>query len=568
MENRMKHTAIDAAEATAASDIDTRDTTEQESGGNQALESFLSRESAIKKDRKTDKKKPRHNLILFLAAAAAVALLAGLVIFLQHSPEPAGSEDLYSEAWTVATVDEAGIHRVEVPTDADGEPRQNGSGTLLSYVPAQIAEIHVENEAGGFTVHAHTEAGQATVYHLEGYEAFSLQTGKPEAVANDASSLPFLTIAGAGKRLADYGLASPRARVWITYTDATVAQISVGDEAAASSGTYVSFGSSDDVFLVDDEAVDSFLYAPTAFISLTITDTPESVTDTAARRITVTGSRYAQPIVLEPNTDPAVLYDYCLTSPDAMFADAVMSADIAGSIRDLYAEEVVAVNTGGEDSESFLAPFGLNRACYAEVCAEYPDTTIDLRASAPDSDGSVFLANLSDGGRVVYKIQLGAVSWANTSIEKLTPDTVLRVSRTAIGKLSLTAGDNACSIDVDTRTQTVPTTEGGSEEVTTTKAYLNGKLLGDDSFTILLQNLTEMKNTGVTDAPQQEALLTIRYTYTTGRADDTVTIYRSDGKSCTVALNGAVIGSTPKAYADALTGNLGDILAGKTPKSL
>lgn len=540
-------------------------------GAEEALDRFLSREN--ESGIKSKQPSPKRNLIVILVAAAVVAALTGVIIFLNNKPETKStpSEDLYTEAWTIATVDEAGLHTVTVPTDAAGEPQKNGSGTLIDYVPARISGIHVENADGSFTIEAHTHEGEATEYTIKGYEGLPLEPGIPDDVANDAAALQFQTIAGVGKNPADFGLEEPRATVWVSYTDGTSARINVGSEAPSSAGVYLSFGDAGTVYLVDSEAVDSFFYRPADFISLEVTDAADSVENAAFRRITLKGSRYPQPIVLEPNTDQAVNYYYQMTSPNRMFTDAVMSGDIAGSIRDIRAENVIAVNDGSEDAETFLSHFGLNGEGYAEVTAEYPDATIRLRASAPDGEGYVYLVNLDDpkiGKRVVYQIQIGAVSWASASLDRLTPDTILSVSRTAIGNITASADGKTYSIDVDTRTQTVETDTGDTEEVTTTEAYYNDKLLGDDSFTILQQNLSGMPNDGPAADADGTALLEIRYTYTTGRAPDVLRITDVGTKEAAVTLNGSPVGTTPMSYVSTLIENLHDIDAGSVPKSL
>lgn len=538
-----------------------------------ALDSFLSRESTPQKPKKPVNRKFNRNMIILLAAVIVIAVLTGVIITLNNQPYPQSTEDLYVEAFTIASLDEVGQHEVIVPTNSGGDPQQNGSGTLIDYVPSLIESIRVENSGGSFTVLSHTHEGEATEYMLKGFESFSLQTGVADAVANDASNLLFLTIAGVGKDLSAFGLDTPRATVSVTFTDGTSARILVGNEAAASAGTYVAFGNRDAVYLVADDAVDAFFYTPADFISLAITDSPDTTDNAAFKRIAISGSHYPGTIVLEPNTDTAVNYYYRTTQPREMFADAVMSADIAGSIRGLYAENVVAVNADGSDTASFLAPYGLSGSGYAEVIAEYPDTTIRLRASAPDSEGYVNLVNLNDpvtGGKVIYQIQIGAVSWASASVDALIPDTVLSVSRTAIGNITLTADGKTYSIDVDTKTQEVTNTDGDTEEVTTTEAYLDDKRLGEDSFLILYQNLSQLPNKGLvdSDSPLNTKLLEIRYTYTTGRSADTLVLYDDGSGNIPVALNGVIIGSTPRSYANALIGNLSDIASGKLPESL
>ena len=571
-----KHFQNDSPAAEAAEDRVTAVPEEPEKRSDEAqeaLESFLDRESTPKRRRKASDNRFNRNMIILLSAVIAVAVLIGVIIFLNNRPYPQGTsdEDIYKEAWTIATVDEAGMHTVDVPVDENGDPRQNGMGTLIDYSPSGINAIHVSNADGAFTILAHTHSGEATEYLLEGYTDFPLQIGMPDNVANDAGNLSFTTVAGIGKNLADYGLDAPRATVNISFNDGTSALILVGNEAAASAGTYLSFGGTNTVYLVENESVDSFFYSLTDFISLTVTDSPDTTDNAQFKRATIRGSHYPEPIVLEPNTDTAVNYYYRITSPRAMFADAVMSNDIAGSIRDLYAEEVAAVNAGAMDTASFLSSYGLGSDCYAEITADYPDAAIRLRASAPDSGGYVYLANVNDpkiGGNVIYRIQVGAVSWASASLDALIPDTVLSVSRTALTNITLTSGGKTYSIDVDTRTQTVENENGDAEEVVTSEAYYDNKLISDEVFTLLLQNLNGMPNTGSVTAAAGAKLLEIRYTYSTGRAADVVTVYSGDEKNVPVAVNGIIVGSTKKTYANALITNMSDIAAGKMAVSL
>ena len=510
-----------------------------------ALESFLNREND-EKSPKESKPKRGKGVIILIAAVLAVAALTVTLIMINKSPYPE-SGDSYVEAQLRSTVDEAGVHTVQAPTDSDGEPVQNGSGTLLNYIPANIERIEVSNPDGSFVINAHTHEGEATEYSLEGYEDFDLQTGMPDNVANDSAALSFITIASTGGRLGEFGLDSPRATVTVSYNDATKAVIRVGDEAPASAGVYVAFGSTEEVYLVSDEAVDSFLYKLTDFISLSVTDSAENVDDSTFTRLTLSGSRYPESIVLEPNADEAIDCSYKLTSPIKTFAAEYAAADIAGSVRGLYASEVAAII----GSDSGLTKFGLSES-YAEVKAEYPDVTVNLRASEADEAGDVYLVNLSGNRRVIYKIQLGAVSWANSSLEALTPDTALSVKREALASITLDTDDISVKIDVDTKTQTVENDEGESEEVTTTEAYIGGERMSDESFTTLFQDLKALPCERSSVSASGKALLTISYAYSTGRSADELVIYDGGSGKYPVTLNGTAIGTTSKSYAEKL----------------
>lgn len=535
----------------------------------EALDSFLSREQ--KPGRKPKKKKTTRSLIILIAAVIVVAGLITAVVLINNAPYPESTEDDYTPARIVATVDEAGVHTVQVPTEADGKPVQNGEGSLLAYTPADLQEVRVTHADGQkFTLEIGEKSDGTTVYNLIGYDSYPLQTGAPDAVANDAANLSFSTIASVGGDPADFGLDAPRATVRVKYTDSSMSVIYVGDEAPASAGAYIAFGDTDTVYLVADDAIDSFLYTVNDLISLVITDAAESVMNADLIDVTISGDHYPEPIVMEANPDSAVNYSYQLTAPHAIYAAATESADIAGAIRGLYAEEIAGVCPPDGDLDAFLADYGLSGS-YAEIIAKYPDATIRLRCSAPDAEGNVCLVRGGEqypGERIVYRIQLGAVAWANTSYEALAADTVLNVSKEALSGVEIGAEGKKYAITVTTRTQTVDTTDGESEEVTTTEASYDDKMIDADGFTILYQNLAALPNS-FEDLPAGDKLMfTIRYSYSTGRADDVIRVYDNGTNTCPVALNGTLVGSTGKAYVNSLIANIKDIAAGKLPESI
>lgn len=532
-----------------------------------ALESFLSRSTAPEKGGKAPKKKKlSRGAIALIIAIIVVAILSCVIVIVLNQPAvPAVSEEddrtVAKPAEIAPTVDEKGEHQAQVETDAEGEIEQNGYGELLSYTPSQIVKIDVENTAGSFTVNASTPEGGATVYTLTGFEGYDLKEGMADAVANDAAALSFTTVASVGGKPADFGLDKPRATVTVAYDDNTRAVIRVGSEADGGAGTYVTFGDSDDIFLADNESVDSFLYNVLDLISYEITTKAESVEDDAFSVIELTGTHYPDPITLVPNTDEAFKNSYCLTSPYEMFADNFEGNDISGSIRDLFAESVVCVNP----SDAQLQSFGVADP-YAAVHAVYPDAEFNLCCSAPTDDGLVNLYNPDKG--IIYTVRLDALGWANTDLDQLLPKIVIELNKTAVSAIDVKTSDASCSMTVKTKTETVTNDSGDEEEVLTTEAYLGGKPLPEVSFAVFFQNLNGMNNLGQVTDPGNTVIYEAKISYTTGRADDVLTLYDNGGRSCPAALNGVLIGSVSKSYATALQQDVADLNSGKTPDSL
>lgn len=525
-----------------------------------ALESFLSRTPEPDKKDEPPKKKTKlsRGSIALIIAIIVVAILAAVAVIVANQPVTADPNAVppIVEAQLATTVDEKGEHHVEIPTDEEGEIKQNGYGDLVSYVPADIVTIEVENTAGSFTVSAETPDGESTVYTISGFEGYDLRTGIADAVANDAATLSFTSIAAVGGNLADFGLDRPRANVHVTYTDGTSAHFRIGNEADGGVGTYATLGDNSDVFLVSNDSVDSFFYSVLEFISYDITPAAENVDQNSFSVIEISGARYDDPITLVPNTDTAFKNNFRLTAPYEMLADNYEGNDIAGTIRDLYAESVVCVNP----SANQLSEYGVAEP-YAAVHAVYPDVEINLACSKATDDGLVNLYNADKG--IIYTIRDDALGWANTSLELLLPKTVIELNKEAVSGITVTSASKDYTFEVSTTKKTVD-----NQEATVTTAKLNGKRIPEDSFNIFFQNLSGMKNLGAVNESGTNIVYIARVRYNNGRSEDTIAVYDTGSNSCPVALNGILIGSVAKSHVTALQKDVVTISDGKIPNNL
>ncbi|WP_407383047.1 DUF4340 domain-containing protein [Ruminococcus sp.] len=519
-----------------------------------ALERFLSREQEEKKPSKPPVKKSRKTLFIILGAIAVVAILIVVLILVRNQNKKA-DETAATEAEITANVNADGVHEASVALDENGKLVKDGAGTLLSYATADIRKIDIENQNGSFTVTSTTSGDEATVYKIVGFEDFALQDGVADNIASHTATLSFTRVIAVDAKLADYGLDQPRATVKATFGDNTSAIIRVGAEAAAEAGTYLSFGTSDTVYLVPSENVADYLTSVNQFISLSITETNEDPQNAEFSALTISGSHFDKPITLAPNADEAIEVQYLVTEPVQMFANAVEASDIAGNVRGLYAESVVCVNP----SENQLASYGLDQP-YATVKATYPDTQITLSASAPDDKGIVNIYNPDK--KVIYTIQLAAVCWAKTSVELLLPENPLPAKLKFVDSIDFSAGSAEYAIDVTTKTETVTGDDGADQEVNTSTAACNGKDLKTDDFNVFFQNLNSIKNQGAAQSDGGSKVMSVTLHYTTDRAADTLDVLSGDHSQYVLSLNGSTIGTVSKAYIGSLIEGADNLIAG------
>lgn len=541
--------ATDADPAVAVDDEET----------DEALKRFLSREQENKPEKKPSKS--RKPLIILIAVIAAVAILVALLVFLRSRPNTQDDEEFQSAELSLSVNDE-GVHEADVELDEDGNILQNGSGTLMDYVPADIKLIDVENKDGSFSVTSSTPSGESTVYKIVGLEDYPMQEGIADEIASHSASLEFIRVLSADADLADFGLASPRATVTVKYNDDTSSVIRVGNDAAGEAGTYVSFGTGKAVFLVTTENIEPFLYSVNNLISLEITDTNEDSENAEFSSLTLSGTHFDKPITIEPNKDEALSAAYILTSPVSMPANAIEGNDIAGNIRGLYAESVVCVNP----SDDQLSSYGLSEP-YATAKASYPDTDINLHASSPNDDGTVYVYNPDKN--VVYSIQLAAVCWAKTNLDLLMPENPLNVKTHHVSGIDFTAGDTDFTLDVSSTAETVTDDDGNEQQSYTTTAAYKGKELNNQNFTVFFQNLTTIKNLGRAEEKGKDKVMSVTLRYDTDRAADTLNIYTAaDGSKYVMEFNSEIIGTVSRSYINDLIEGADNLISGKTVAGL
>ena len=273
--------------------------TDEPDDKDEALESFLSREQKEKKAKPSGKHKP---ILILIIALAAVAILVILLIVLRSNSQKKVTEETPVAELSLHVND--GVHEASISLDDNGNIEKNGTGSLITYVPSQIKQIDVENQNGSFSVTAETPSGEATVYKIVGFEKYPLQEGVADEIAKHSSAIDFSRIIEANANLADFGLDQPRATAKVIYTDDTSSIIRIGNEAAGEAGTYVAFGTTNDVYLVNNTDVQSFLYNVNEFISLNITDKMED-SPTEFELLTAIGFVYFR----EAGCDAVVLED-------------------------------------------------------------------------------------------------------------------------------------------------------------------------------------------------------------------------------------------------------------------
>lgn len=534
-----------------------------------ALSSFLERETSDVMNKKDDKKPTKLSKTAkwFIIAAVAIVLITAIIVALVTIPSTKTDKEFDPGTPVTLTVDENGEHQANVQLNSKGKLDNNSYGTLIEYTPSDIAKIEVENSSGTYTILAETprtineETGEeetdATIYTLVGFDDTALKTGGPDTIANDVASLTFDSVADpVGDKASDFGFDNPRAKVKTTYNDDTTATIIVGDEAPSQAGTYVMFGDSEVVYVVANDAVDGLLFSVLDLITLEINTAASTTENAEFESLTLKGEAYGTTIELRPNDDKAIDTTYKMIAPKNMFISEIEAANITGAVRGLSGTEALCVNP----SSSQLSQYGLSSP-YAELSAVYPDTSVHLRVSKPQND----MVNIIADSNIIYSIEASRIPWIYTTLDKLTPDTVINPNFESLSSIEVTDSSGTYVFDITTKSESVDTTEGGQEEVSSTTARYNGKKLDSDNFYVFYQNICAMENAGkANDSGSDTVALRIKLSYSTGRPTDTVTIYETGNTKYVAQLNGNIQSLVYKSYCTKFSQSVQDLIMGKT----
>ncbi|MEE0265800.1 MAG: DUF4340 domain-containing protein [Acutalibacteraceae bacterium] len=510
-----------------------------------------------KSEKRKDSKKPAKNKKPLIIGASILLIAVALVgvYFVVDKKVPTQADDTSptyptDENGQQYATDLKG-NKIDSEKDSNGNILVAGIETLIDHVPADIQTVQVTNEHGSFELHSETPTevstdanGQetvttgATVYTLVGYEEATLESGKPDAIANDAAAVTTTNIVDiTGKNPEEYGLTKPRATAKIKFKNGNERTVFVGNEAPGATGVYIKVNGDEAIYLVAVESVDAFLYKATALLDPAVTTAADTDENATASKVTISGSNFPKTLEFIPNDDETVPSAYYkMTAPTTGFANISNSTAVLGSLRSVTAEEVLAFNPSKADLKAQNVDLD---APYAELNATFGDTVIHLYASAPYTQEEVTRVNLySPDTKMLYSISDTKVAWVTTTYEAMQYEHILKADIDYIKNIEVTAKGKAYSFDISKETKV---DAEGNETIQTTVKH-GDKAIDSSKFDIFFANLESAQvYSAKTGNVSGNADLTVKVTYNTDKPAETFTFYKGDAGKYNFSANGTTL---------------------------
>lgn len=512
---------------------------------------------ANKKNEKKTTKKNNKKIFKILIPIFVVVLIGVALVVVLTLPDDIGKNENSTiepeaEAKISEQLDKDNIHQAEPATNAKGEVEENGHGQLLSYYPRNIKKMDIENTKSKYTITSYTpvekttdadgketEETQATQYTLVGHEDLDVMTGKPDEIANDAASLEFTKIVSVnGKEDKEFGFEKPRATVKITYEDKSSATVVVGAKAPTNAGVYIKFGTNNAIYLVEETAVDSFLYSLNDLVNLEMTPSLTSGDTSTPEKVVLSGTLYKETVEFSPSTDESAESNYIITKPKKYYGNDSTCSEVEAGIRGITANSVEYINP----TDAQIEKCGLATP-YAEIQATYSDNTTHLVAGKPDSKGYCYIMN--KGGNVIYKILSDSVKWTQQTLDTLRSDFFIDNTMSSVAKTEVTFGKNNYTFDLSTKSASV-NTENGQDKTTVAKVMYKGQEVSRGAYQSAFdymhgQNFLrhEFTNESLSSSPA----MTVKFTYKsdTGRSADELKLYDMGNQKYYGVVNGEQI---------------------------
>ncbi|MBQ3074231.1 MAG: DUF4340 domain-containing protein [Ruminococcus sp.] len=525
-------------------------------------------------------KKMLRNIII---AASALVVVVGIILGVVFIPSCAGDTkpgEIDPGVDMRRGVTEDGLHYAVINTNEKGKIENNSYGTLIEMVPSQIEKISVSSPSGNYTFLCETPVNadgttEATVYTLEGFEDYTLETTNPSLLADAVCNISFTKVADLnGEKSSEFGFDTPRASAEVYYTDGTRSVVILGGEAAGGGSCYIKFGDSDTIYVASSEDMAPMLYSITDLFSTSINVDATSVADDSFDKIILGGTHLSEEITIVANTDTALNCYYVMSSKGNAPVNNVSGSSIVGSIKSLTADSVVCVNPDDKNMSEYglKNPYATVRTNYKyddisydsdgfETGREEKILSVSLIASKADSEGFVFM--MEEGGNLIYKIPATSVYWATVTEEMLRSEYVFSPAYSALSQVEITASGKTYRFKMGSEEVTETDDEGNATTATRVTVSIDGKTLDESQFYTLFQDISLLGVKGTDTEKAAGDMLTVKYNYKTGRADDTVVFSETSSQKVTASLNGVVAGYVYKSDISAICENVAKVAEGK-----
>ncbi len=500
----------------------------------------------------------KKNITVIIIISVVLAALIGVMFAVMSIPQTENTITS-TDSMDILIYDKTKLKAEEITVKNSG-----GEYKLIGYDYTKMAEeISAENAAQEESVESEEKSSNVikpevsaisinTRYTMQGMEDFELNKDCTDALAYYCSYVTALQLVDkTGKKYAEYGLDKPASTVKITFSDNSSETLYIGNKAPNDMGRYMRRESDVNVYLLNQESVNSFLIEKLQMLDKTLTkpfseyENEEDLTETQITSVNISGSGYEKPLTIDNKDDISIIGKFKMHSPYHLVAADVSVQDYGKSLYGMTGSEVAAAGATDENKKKY----GLDKP-YMNIQINASDEShIGLLVSEAGKDGSCYV--MAEKGNIIYRMTKKDVKeWYNVTYKKFATRSFVSPKVDNMFRAVFTAKDQKFEFDLEHTTKenevfdeyTNIKVKSGEDEV----SYIN--------FTTFLHNMTGMHRTDIDISKDDgfEEIFNAEFSYRDKdkkELTETLTIKQSEDGSCIVLVNGIVEGYTDRDYA-------------------
>lgn len=409
---------------------------------------------------------------------------------------------------------------------------------LIDVDPAEIRQIDVTNEFGGFTYTGESASGKES-YGIAELKGIDLDVNKMEDIGEDTANLTaYKPVEDNAEDLAKYGLSEPAAEFDITFADGSHRIFLIGDKAHQNRYRYVTEKDTAAVYMVQESIIQNFLGRKEDLVDTSLFPSNDSDGSDEFGVLKVHREDLDYDMVFEQDkgdnerSNENMPSAQVMTEPIFSYLNGSTSSDIIFAMYGLTAMSAETVHPTDED----LKTFGLDKPrAVITYSGDSYDWTLNIGGEYHDENAegseqtaaSAYYCTIAgvDGKDAVWKLEASALPWVD-----LLPGDIIT---------SLMTYNNiweVASVKLTGKVDTEYTIDHDGEDITAT--YVDGAELDVETFKSLYQYILTCPTSEIWfEEPKNEPYLTIEINRTDGGGDK-IEICKDTDRRDIVKLNG------------------------------
>lgn len=483
-----------------------------------------------------------------IIGGVAVACLAGVMVFLQHTEFPSTDSSSAESSTATASEDESVV--------------------ILEKTSDEIKSVYVNNSYGEYTLEK--PASGKSNWTIDTLELINQNTSLEDSMRTNLGEMEAKKLVEKDvSDMSKYGLEEPSGYFTVTYDDDSQVTVYIGDEAPNGSSNYVRLNDENKVYLVQTTRLTYFTDPDTAYVSTSLIATPsdDEWPDYGTETVSRQDLDYDMVFETDPYENNGMVSAQVMTEPIFSYLNVTNSSDVTHGMWGLSATSCEVANPTDDD----FAKYGLDDPfCTVSLKGAEYDYLLKIGDAIHYSDESsnetdavtgyyCYLTGVS-GVDCIFVISADSLPWATVQASDVVMSLMTSNYIYDLDEIDVEYdGEKSVYAITSNGTSDESTTDSG-DSIDVTGVTLGGDDIDVDTFKSYYQYIMGCPTSEIyfTDPEETEPYLTISLMRKDG-GSDVMEYYKETSRRTIVKLNGKTSFRIQSSWVDTFLENMQNV---------